>query len=335
VKTIDLADPRWLEFVSSRPDANLFHHPAWAQLLADCYGYRAKVVALTDDGRGVLAGLPVIDVSLPFGRRRWMSLPFTDYCAPLADGPELVAGLREVARSFKLDSLQIRAALPPDPGVQSEAGFVRHAVPLTPDTAATWKRLRRNHRRSIADAEEAGARIVRGTSEDDLDAFYRIHLQTRRRLGVPVQPRRFFRMLLERIIRPGLGFILTAYLGDRPAAAGVFCSWNGTLMCKYSGRADGLTRLDAIHLLYWHAMREGSADHHTFDLGRSETEQSQLRSFKIGWGAQETPLAYSWIARSPIRPASHRAHDVLGVVIRNSKPWLCRATGELLYRYAP
>jgi hypothetical protein len=142
-------------------------------------------------------------------------------------------------------------------------------------------------------------------------------------------------MMLDRIIRPGLGFILTAYLGDRPAAAGVFCTWNGTLMCKFSGRADGLTRHDAIHLLYWHAMREGSVDHHTFDLGRSEQGQPQLRSFKIGWGAQESPLAYSWISRSPIRPASHRAQNVLGVAIRNSKPWLCRAAGELLYRYAP
>lgn len=339
MNVLELSDPRWLDFVSGRTDANFFHHPSWAALLADCYGYRARVVALTDGGRGVVAGLPVIDVSLPFGKRRWMSLPFTDHCAPLGAGPELsadlVPGLREVARAFDVDSLQIRAALPEDTGIQREAEFVRHEVPLTPDTDTTWKRLRRNHRRSIADAEEAGIRIARGSGATDLDTFYRIHLQTRRRLGVPVQPRRFFRMLLERIIRPGLGFILIAYLGDRPAAAGVFTTWNGTLMCKYSGRADGFTRLDAIHLLYWHAIREGSADHHTFDLGRSEIEQTQLRSFKVGWGAQESPLAYSWIARSPIRPASHRAQNVLGVAIRNSKPWLCRAAGELLYRYAP
>lgn len=334
MNVLALGDPRWLDFVSGRRDANFFHHPAWAELLSDCYGYRARVVALTDGGRGVVAGLPVIDVSLPFGRRRWMSLPFTDHCTPLGTPQDIAPALREIARSFDVD-LQIRAALPEDAGVQREAAFVRHEVPLTPDTAATWKRLRRNHRRSIADAEEAGIRVVRGSGTEDLDAFYRIHLQTRRRLGVPVQPRRFFRLMLERIIRPGLGFILTAYLGDRPAAAGVFTTWNGTLMCKYSGRADGLTRLDAIHLLYWEAMRAASADHHAFDLGRSEQGQAQLRSFKIGWGATESPLAYSWISRSPIRPASHRAQDVLGVAIRNSKPWLCRAAGELLYRYAP
>jgi hypothetical protein len=335
MNVLELGDERWRDFVSSRADATIFHHPAWAQLLADCYGYPAKVLALTDDGRGVLAGLPVIDVTLPFGRRRWMSLPFTDHCPPLNSGHDLVPGLRDVARSFKVDSVQIRAPLPADAGVQADATFVRHDLSLGPDVAATWKKLRRNHRRSIADAEEAGTRIVQGNTSEDLDVFYRIHLQTRRRLGVPVQPRRFFRLFLERIIRPGLGFILTAYLGDRPAAAAVFCAWNGTLMCKYSGRADGFTRLDAIHLLFWHAIRSGSTESHTFDLGRSGIEQAQLRSFKVGWGAQESPLSYSWIARSPIRPSSHRAQDALGVIIRNSKPWLCRATGELLYRYAP
>jgi CelD/BcsL family acetyltransferase involved in cellulose biosynthesis len=96
---LQLEDPRWREFVESRPQSTIFHHPAWARLLADCYGYRAMIVALADGG-AVTAGLPAIDVSLPFGARRWVSLPFTDHCPPLVDGDgaDLLGTLRELSR---------------------------------------------------------------------------------------------------------------------------------------------------------------------------------------------------------------------------------------------
>ena len=329
-----LEDRRWREFVESRPDSTIFHHPLWAKLLADCYGYRAMAVVL-EAGGAVTAGIPAIDVSLPVGPRRWVSLPFTDHCPPLAggDGADLIGILGDLAGS-SFDVLELRAAVS-DPTVQSGGAFVRHDLALSDDVASTWKRLRRNHRRSVQDAEAAGVRIARGSSASDVDTFYRIHVQTRRRLGVPVQPRRFFQLLFERVIRPGLGFVLTAYQGDAPAAAGIFCAWNGTLTCKYSGRADGFEKVDAVHLVYWNAIRWAIENgYHTFDLGRTGIEQTQLRSFKVGWGTREEPLPYAWLGRAPVRASSHRLERAMGPVIRNSSPWVCRAIGEVFYKYA-
>ncbi len=129
--------------------------------------------------------------------------------------------------------------------------------------------------------------------------------------------------------------MLTAYDGEAPAASAVFMAWNGTLVCKYSARADGHTRSDAIPLLFWTAMRWASENgYRAFDLGRTDIESAQLRSFKDGWAATEKPLTYSWIARRPLRAPSHRLDAALGLAIRHSRPWLCRAMGELLYRYA-
>src|SRR5205823_461942 len=165
VTVLAIDDPRWSDFVGAQSDATIFHHPVWAKLLADSYGYRAMAVALSDGG-ALVAGLPVVDVSLPLGRRRWVSLPFTDHCPPLAGvrGAELAGALSEVARSSRLDRLEIRAPLGEEHGIQSHAPFVLHQVAVTGDVAATWKGLRRNHRRSVADAEEAGVPVVRGES---------------------------------------------------------------------------------------------------------------------------------------------------------------------------
>jgi CelD/BcsL family acetyltransferase involved in cellulose biosynthesis len=329
-------DPAWRDFVESRSDATIFHHPEWARLVADCYGYRPLVVAESLGG-AIASGTPAIAVRRPLGPRRWVSLPFTDHCPPLdgAAGVDLLGGLHELARGSAFDVFELRASAASGEG----APFVRHTVPLTPDTRALWKRLRRNHRRSVEDANESGARVVRGTDASDLETFYRIHMQTRRRLGVPVQPLRFFRLFYERIVRAGLGFVLTAYVGDVAAASAVFCAWNGTVVCKYSGRADGFERLDAIHLLFWNGIRWGAENgFHTFDLGRTNVEQARLRSFKDGWGTREEPLAYSYIERVPkarrAAASSHRAERAMAQLIQRSSPWVCRAIGEVLYKYA-
>src|SRR5207253_6183781 len=121
-----------------------------------------------------------------------------------------------------------------------------------------WDRLARNHRRNVRLAERAGVRIVRGVSASDIETFYSLHLRTRRRLGVPVQPRRFFRLLLDTVIGQGLGFVLTAYSGAHPVASAVFGSWNGTLIYKYSARDERFAKRDANYLLLWSAIRWAS-----------------------------------------------------------------------------
>jgi CelD/BcsL family acetyltransferase involved in cellulose biosynthesis len=335
---LELGDPRWLDFVGSRPDATLFHHPAWARLLCDCYGYRATVAALTDGG-AITAGAPAIDVSRRLGRRRWISLPFTDYCPPLADeGPgQLVAGLPELAKSRNLHALEIRAEIPDGAAVRRRTGFVRHELTLPPDAGLVWDRISKNHRRNVRTAERLGIRIVRGTSASDVETFYRLHLQTRRRLGVPIQPRRFFRLLLERILGSGLGFVLSAYSGEIPVAAAIFGTWNGTLIYKYGARDDRFAKLGANHLLFWTAIQSAiETRHRTFDFGRSDEEQVSLRAFKDGWGAREISLSYSSITTAPARvePSSRGLGDAMALVIRHSSPWVCRAVGELFYRYS-
>src|SRR6184192_1240670 len=244
MRLIELGDRGWLEFVQGRADATLFHHPVWARLLADCYGYRPLVAALAEHG-ALSAGMPVIDVSRPFGGRRWVSLPFTDRCPPLLgeNAGDLAAGSVELATSCKLDLLELRGGLVDHVAIHRDAAFVHHEVAVAANERENWDRLARNHRRNVRIAERAGVRIVRGVSASDTETFYGLHLRTRRRLGVPVQPRRFLRLLLDTVIGQGLGFVLTAYSGAHPVASAVFGSWNGTLIYKYSARDERFAKL--------------------------------------------------------------------------------------------
>ena len=69
-------------------------------------------------------------------------------------------------------------------------------------------------------------------------------------------------------------------------------------------------------------------------LVSGDADNQGLREFKSGWGACEEPLAYSVIAERPPVPSTDRIGPAMATVIRRAPTWVCRAMGEVLYRYA-
>ena len=76
-------DNRWMTFVRQSSSANIFHHPAWSQLLVDCYNYYPFVIAIFNGDGELHAGLPIMHINSRITGQRWVSLPFSDYCRPL------------------------------------------------------------------------------------------------------------------------------------------------------------------------------------------------------------------------------------------------------------
>jgi CelD/BcsL family acetyltransferase involved in cellulose biosynthesis len=331
------AEP-WLAFAASQSQANIFHHEAWTRLLSKCYGYRPFVIALRDSDGVVRAGLPMMETGGRLTGRRWTSLPFTDHCSPLHSDAEWNARLAEclagVARDPHTPEIELRWEYSGHPDLHMSSRHVLHTVALSSDVDAVLHSVARTHRRNISTAEKRGIRIERGTRPKDVDTFYRLHTQTRRRLGVPVQPKRFFDLLGSEVIDRGLGFVLLAYADAECVAGAVFLHWNQTLTYKFGASSASHLHMRPNNLLLWTAIRWGCEnDYAVFDMGRTDLANEGLRSFKSGWGAKEAPLVYS----SSSAQSQHQAVDTLmplmHAVIRNSPLWVCRATGELLYKH--
>lgn len=335
-----LTDQRWHDFATTHPEATIFHHPAWATMVARCYGYRPFALALRDQVGTIVAGLPLIEAPrLPVGRR-WVSLPFTDYCPPLGatgsgGGADAIGRLLDALRRDGGPDVEIRAELPAGRGRYPGDVAVRHLTAVRSGPGTVPADISKMHRRNVRKAEQAGVRVRLGTGPRDIETFYRLHLLTRQRLGVPVQPRRFFDLLGRDLIGKGLGFVLTADLDDTPVATAIFLHWNGTLIYKYGASDAQHWQSRPNNLLFWTALQWAAANgYHTFDWGRSDLEDSGLREFKRGWGATEVPLQYTVLADRPPHPSTGRLGQALTTVIQRSPPWVCRLLGEVLYRYA-
>jgi CelD/BcsL family acetyltransferase involved in cellulose biosynthesis len=324
MRELELDDPRWTSFVSACADAGPFHHPAWARVLARCYGFR-PLALMTSDGE---AGLPVLEAR----RGRWISLPFTDACAPLARSD--AARSRLAVELSAAEPLELRAPLEGD-GLVTRVRGVRHVLELG-DLESVRGGFRTQMRRNIARAERAGVVVRRGDTRADLaETFYELHLRTRRRQGVPVQPRRFFRLLWDDVIERGLGTVLLAHSGVTPVAGAVFLHWNGAAIYKFGASDPAHWQLRPNNLLFWEAIRAACArGDRTLDFGRTELDNRGLREFKCGWGAREEPLVYTFAGGAQEAESSGLALRVLGAAIRRSPSWVCRAVGEAGYRYA-
>jgi CelD/BcsL family acetyltransferase involved in cellulose biosynthesis len=335
---LDPSDEKWMAFVASSPQANAFHHAAWVNLLAECYGYRPFVIAVSDAGGNIQAGLPIMEVRSPLTGRRWVSLPFTDYCAPLYRDVESLSQLTDdlvhLSQEAGAPRVELRWEFPKHPAFHSYSHYVLHTVELDPDPTLVSKRLTSVHRQNIRTAEKRGVRIECGDQQVHLQEFYRLQLQTRHRQGIPVQPRRFFDLLASNIVDQGLGFVLLAYKDHECIAAAVFLHWRQTLTCKYAAsRADSL-ELRPNNLLFWTGIQWGCENGYTlFDMGRTDLANTGLRRFKRDWGAEELPLAYSMLSGTPPRSASGKLTPIMQTVISKSPVWVCRAAGELLYRH--
>jgi CelD/BcsL family acetyltransferase involved in cellulose biosynthesis len=333
--------------VAGHPRAIAFHHPDWTAMVAKCYRFRAFALATTDPAGEIQAGLPVVEVRHLRGAPKWVSLPFSDYCPPLASAPaqeeQLVTALRQASGAAGVRRVEVRAPLSgADPVPAGGPAALRHLVALDDGPAAVYARFHPSQvKRSIRRAERERLTVRPASGPPDLvDTFYRLHLLTRRRLGVPIQPRRFFRLLWDGPVRTGLASVLIVESGGRPIAAAVFLTWNQTMTYKFGASDASAWVLRPNHLLMWHAMQAACEQGcRWFDFGRTDAAQDGLRSFKLSFGATEEPLAYRTLGAArgpdgePAAPTEGLAARLLRPVIQHSPLLVCRAVGEALYRY--
>ncbi len=353
--TLAIDDPRWLRLALEHPAAAAYHHPAWARALAGAYGFRPFVLGV-EEGDELVAGMPVMEVRGVLRGHRLISLPFSDHVPPLADPallPALTAALEEARRALGCGRAEIHAAIDPTMGRASgdRVSGIWRGAPMylhTTDLGSTdphvldgegsldglFERLHRTRvRQPIERASEAGVEVRRGTEWEDVAAFYELHTATRRRLGTPVQPLRFFRMLWGEMLRPGLGFVALARHGGRDVAGGLFLRSRDVMSYKFGASSDQGRDIFANHLLLWQTMVwSWGAGCRIFDWGKTDMVHQSLRSFKLGWASREVETSATVLAgREPsIHPSA--THEFVGRLIKRSPLWVCRALGRMLYR---
>src|SRR6266516_4307639 len=87
------AEGAWRDFLADRPEAQVFHHPAWLRALCSAEGYEPLVLG-HHDATGALDGvLPLVARRGWITGRRLVSLPHTPVAGPVAVSREAATAL--------------------------------------------------------------------------------------------------------------------------------------------------------------------------------------------------------------------------------------------------
>ena len=185
-------------------------------------------------------------------------------------------------------------------------------------------------RRNLRKASRHGLVFSVRTDLDAIDAFYRLHVLTRRKLGVPVQRRRFFRRLHGKIVERELGFIGLVTKDGDPVAAGVFLTYGPTLIYKFGASEPSSLSMRPNELLFANVLELAADRGHTrFDFGVSRLSDEGLRRFKLKWHSRELPVYHTFLRGAPSERASaDRLGRVAGGLIRRSPTIVCRVSGR-------
>ncbi len=200
-------DSGWDRLVTSHPGFTFFHCSAWIRVLCKTYGHKALALYWSRHGTPEVL-VPLVEVESPFTGRRGVSLPFTDYCAPLFFGdldPGIVFGkLRTLARERNWNYFEIRGGNSSACGATPSIRFYGHTLDLRSGPEALFRGFASSVRRAIRKAEQSGLSVRLSDSEAAMRDFYRLHTRTRRRHGLPPQPFSFFANIHSEVItRPG------------------------------------------------------------------------------------------------------------------------------------
>jgi hypothetical protein len=289
-------DPGWDAVVALHRDAGCFHTSAWAKVLHQTYKHHPFYLEFSR-GRRLAALIPLMEVRSPFTGRRGVCLPFSDACEPLIFDPEAVGLVRDrlvrFAQERRWKHLEIRGGKFFRLAARSATKFYGHTLDLRSGAQDLTTRFASPVRRAIRKAERNDVSAVVVCNRPAIGDFYRLHVQTRRRHGLPPQPASFFLNIYEHIIRPDLGFIVLAQHRSRPIAAAIFFRFGKNALYKYGASDERFQELRANNLVMWRGIqflaRNGAEKLY---FGRTACENDGLRRFKLSWHTEEETIDY-------------------------------------------
>ncbi len=297
IRIVDpLHDRAWDHVVALHHDAGCFHTSAWAKVLHRTYKHQPFYLQFSS-GRRLAALVPLMEVRSPFTGRRGVCLPFSDACEPLIFDPDAKRLIQDrvirFAQERRWKHLEVRGSKFFQFATESAAKFYGHTLDLRRGAEALTSRFESSVRRAIRKAERSSVTTAVIRNRCAIADFYRLHVRTRRRHGLPPQPASFFLQIYEHIIKPGLGFIVLAHYQSRPIAAAIFFRFGKNALYKYAASDRKFQELRANNLVMWQGIqflaRNGAAKLH---LGRTERENEGLRRFKLSWGTEEETIDY-------------------------------------------
>jgi hypothetical protein len=322
----------WDLFVAEN-SGNTFHTTLWRDLLVSEYSPQfSPRYLVARDGRGAISGiLPAFLVDNLAGRRL-ISLPCSIYGGPLWSKPgvleALLRGAVAMGRESGANGVVIKGFhggkipvgdLPfdlPNPNVRSK-------VPLEGGSKLIWSRLSKGVRRSVGRSLRQGLEFSVSSEPEDFIQIHHLEVLTRRRQGLPVPSRAYFKSI-GNSLGPEGAMVMLAGINDEPVAGIMAFNEGNSLLGVYAASDPARLKVLPNNFLLWHVLEWAcSRGYESFDMGITMRSNTGLLEFKRRWGTIEEDayqLHHPGILRTSKDPSILRSGFIRGLYSRVPEP---------------
>ena len=330
-------DPEFEAFNCRSAYGTLFQSARWADLKC---AWDRRVITVRRDGK-VVGGVSVLLRRVPFTPWKLLYAPRGPVCEP-ADAEVLsvmTQGIRSLAKQehgylFKVDQ---DVPMSDDAFQQTMTALGYRLLPETwaferiqpqhlarinlrgKTEAEVLASMKQKTRYNIRLAERRGT-TIRVCGIDDLDSFYEIMLETGRRDGFAVRPKRYFSRLLTTLGEHARLYL--AFSGEEPIAGAIAAQYGKQTWYLYGASSARHREQMPNYLLQWHMIRwalESGCNVYDFrgvSGGREENKVMGLWRFKGGFGAELQSLVGEYDL--PLKPSVCSLMNYMVPIMRNA-----------------
>jgi hypothetical protein len=346
IKNLDQIGAKvWDGFVERHLLGTVYHHSAWHRAIEKTYGHRG-MYCVVDGSAGLEAALPFVEVRNPPLKKRLVAYPYSDACDPLVETEgELEAITRKMEEHRKAGgakSMEIRTYRLFEKAGHAEGketpSYYDFVLNLERDTGRLFRSFHKDCvQRAIKKARTSGVEVAEGRSFDDMRDFYGLHVTTRKRLGVPVQPLRFFRNVWESLCPPGMLSVFLARVQGQAVAGVVQLKYKDTVYYKFAASDSRYLGMRPNHLIIWTMIEKAIEEGFSYlDFGRTYSGDTGLMQWKSRWGTQQKGLVYIHPfgnGKSRFNQEGNKMNLLLNALLRKMPCFAVKLSGQVFYRY--
>ncbi len=178
-----------------------------------------------------------------------------------------------------------------------QAPFVVH-VDLRPTTEEIFAAMKQKGRYNIRSAQKKGVEVKAGSTEADLDIFYKLHQATAARQGITYRAKDYFSEMRQRLmVDAGHATFLTGWHEGEPVASIIVTFLGEESIYLYGGNSLDDRTTNASYLVQWEGIQLAKQRGCTFYnmTGVAPTDDPDdawagLRQFKLKFGGEIVAL---------------------------------------------
>src|SRR3989344_5520768 len=264
----------------------------WKDLLEKHFSFHGFYLVCKDEHNLIQGVLPLFKAQ-GVGSSRLVSTPYAIYTGPVSEKEDIKLGLinfaQDVAQKENVDYVEIREKFPYTYPSQfsSRSKVFNFSLHLSSNPEDVWKKLPKSSVRwGVKKAEKSGLTWTSGNSQNDVDNFYSLFLQTRKFRGVPAYPYHYFKGIINSF--PEKVKIYTAFYESKPVASIFLIYFHQEVRYAFAGAIHypKFLQLQPYHLLIWESIKDAcQKGYEVYNFGGAtiDTNAGGLYEFKKKW----------------------------------------------------